>query len=143
MYTGLRVTKYVINYCTLMDNPISDLQLQKVLYYIQLNFIRHFHCRAFDDDFQAWERGPVVPEVYEEYRGYGAAPICLMYKNADVIFTRQERELTDIVINKCMALNPWELVRKSSNADSPWRRIYNGNQRNVIPRQLIEEYAKR
>ena len=34
MYKALEIAKYVIDKCTRENNPISDLQLQKILYYI-------------------------------------------------------------------------------------------------------------
>lgn len=35
MYSAMEITKYIINKCTKEKHPISNLQLQKILYYIQ------------------------------------------------------------------------------------------------------------
>lgn len=140
--TGLTIARYVINYCTLIDKPVSELQLQKILYYIQLNYIRHLGYRAFEDEIQAWEYGPVILRVYEEYRGYGATPICLLYENIEDVFTKTERALTNRIIEKCINLNPWKLVRKSHNKSGPWKKVYRQGQKNIIPVELIENYAK-
>ena len=36
MYSVIEVAKYVISYCMEKGNPISNLQLQKMLYYLQV-----------------------------------------------------------------------------------------------------------
>lgn len=38
MYSALEIAKYVVNKCTVDRHPISNLQLQKILYYIQRSF---------------------------------------------------------------------------------------------------------
>ena len=38
MYSALTIAKYIIDKCTEENSPISNLQLQKILYYIQSEF---------------------------------------------------------------------------------------------------------
>ena len=62
MYTAINLSKYIVFKCIEDGHPISNLQLQKILYYIQKDFL----CRddlAFSDDIEAWQFGPVVPNV--------------------------------------------------------------------------------
>lgn len=63
-YSALDVAKYIINKCTIEHDAISNLQLQKILYYIQKWFLQN-GLVAFDDDFEAWSFGPVVLSVYQ------------------------------------------------------------------------------
>lgn len=39
MRSALALSKYIIGLCTVEKNPISNLQLQKILYYIQREFL--------------------------------------------------------------------------------------------------------
>jgi uncharacterized phage-associated protein len=48
--------------CGTDQHPISNLQLQKILYYIQKTFLENGMV-AFDDEIEAWKFGPVVPAV--------------------------------------------------------------------------------
>ena len=60
--------------------PISNLQLQKILYYLQVYFIQHEGIPLFEDEIEAWQFGPVIPEVYYEYCGFGGFEIQLLMK---------------------------------------------------------------
>ena len=78
MYSALEIAKYFMNKCTVDRQPISNLQLQKILYYIQRSFLRTGTI-AFSDEIEAWQIGPVVREVYNKYCGFGSLKICMNY----------------------------------------------------------------
>ena len=44
---------------------ISTLQIQKLVYYIQAWSLVFLSRPLFDENFQAWANGPVVPELYD------------------------------------------------------------------------------
>jgi uncharacterized phage-associated protein len=46
------------------------LKLQKLLYYVQAWHLAVFRRPLFREKFQAWIRGPAIPEMYERYKGY-------------------------------------------------------------------------
>lgn len=64
MYAALSIARYIIDKCTKERYPISNLQLQKILYYIQREFLQQ-GMKAFPEEIEAWQFGPVVPEVYK------------------------------------------------------------------------------
>ncbi len=142
-YDANDVAKYVITRCTLNGKPISDLQLQKILYYIQLNFVRHLGYRAFNNEIEAWAFGPVIPDVYMRYRGFGSSLIRQIYAGIERLFTDKEKNVADNVIRVCCSLEPWELVDKSHCKGGPWDKVYKEGYKKVIPMETIEEYAER
>lgn len=54
---------------------ITNLKLQKLVYYAQAWFLANFERPLFDEDFQAWVHGPVIPNLYDKYKGNGSSPI--------------------------------------------------------------------
>ncbi|MCM1517469.1 MAG: DUF4065 domain-containing protein [Pseudoflavonifractor sp.] len=50
---------------------MSNLKLQKMLYYQQGFHLAYFGTPLFDEEIEAWMYGPVVPEVYDAYDHYG------------------------------------------------------------------------
>jgi uncharacterized phage-associated protein len=55
--------------------PISNLKLQKLLYYVQ-GWSLAMHDRiAFHEETQAWVHGPVVPAAFYEYKHFRWNPI--------------------------------------------------------------------
>jgi uncharacterized phage-associated protein len=74
MYSAEQAAGYIVEKCIRDGQLISNLQLQKILYYAQRVFLQA-GSRLFDDDFEAWPFGPVVPSVYYKYCAYGTMPI--------------------------------------------------------------------
>ena len=62
----------------------------------------------------------LVEAVYDEYKIYGAMPICLLFDHSKSKFTSDEKKVVDWVIEKCRELNPWDLVRKTHQKGTPW-----------------------
>jgi uncharacterized phage-associated protein len=50
---------------------MSNMKLQKMLYYEQGFHLAYFDTPLFDDEIEAWMYGPVVPSVYEKYKSNG------------------------------------------------------------------------
>jgi len=46
---------------------ISPLKLQKLLYYAQGYCLAIFNIPIFEEDFEKWDKGPVVPSEYHEF----------------------------------------------------------------------------
>ena len=81
-YTAKNVAKYLIYLASrefIGDNReregITNLKLQKVLYFAQVHYLTILNRPLFSDKIEAWEYGPVVPGVYRQYRSKGSNPI--------------------------------------------------------------------
>lgn len=75
-YDSLDIASYVIEYCDNHDYIISNLKLQKLLYFIQVAFLLNKNgVPCFKDKIEAWGFGPVIPRVYRQYAEYGAGNI--------------------------------------------------------------------
>ncbi len=71
------VAKWLIAYNNSQENAdlLTDLKLQKLLYYAQGIAIKYTGKALFNENLVAWDLGPVVPEVYNRYKNYGKNPI--------------------------------------------------------------------
>lgn len=138
MNSALDVAKYVITYCSQRDNPISNLHLQKTLYYVQKYFLMQGKI-AFEDDFEAWQFGPVIPSVYYYFCGYGGMEIDQEF-DVQLDKSTNLRSIDSIVYAK-MTLNPWELVADTHKKGSAWDEIYNNGHgfQLIIPQDLIRK----
>ena len=63
MFSAHNVAIYIINWCLDHNVPITNLKLQKLLYFVQGEYSRVKGTRLIADDFYAWQLGPVVPNV--------------------------------------------------------------------------------
>ncbi len=135
-YDALEVAKYIISVCTQQGKPISNLKLQKVLYFVWVDFYKMTGRKLFLDDICAWQLGPVVPIVYYEYCPYAGRPISRCV-NAEVETCDKER--IDQILESYMDIPACELVDRSHVEGSPWDIIYQNGKgnRDVIPFSLI------
>lgn len=143
MYSALDVADYIVERCANLGRPVSNLQLQKILYYVQLNFLRIFDKCAFDDDIQAWRHGPVVKEVYYKYNVCGRHEIIpRVTQTTKGMFLEKDRDLIDQVTDACVQLDAWELVERSHKIGGPWQQSFDGNFDKVIPKDVMRKYAR-
>ena len=81
MYDALTIAMYIINRCFEEGAPVTNLRLQKLLYFIQLESYKVYGKQLFNNDIAAWQFGPVVPDVYYKYSVYAGMPILVKYTN--------------------------------------------------------------
>ncbi|MDR0407473.1 MAG: DUF4065 domain-containing protein [Campylobacteraceae bacterium] len=122
--TAMDVAKYMIDKCENDNHPITNLQLQKMLYYVQCFFLVEKKKPLFDDDFEAWKFGPVIPDVYREYRIYGALPISSDADKAEIDIDNKEMELLNDIIKKTRVMYPWRLVEQSHAKGKAWDNVF-------------------
>lgn len=72
---GSKKIEVVIRYFLRKMTEVTPLALQKMLYYAQSFYFALFDEELFPDACQAWQHGPVYPEVYHKYKIYGYNPI--------------------------------------------------------------------
>lgn len=137
VYSAVELSKYIITKCARDNKPISNLQLQKILYFIQKEYLQKRDTIAFNDPIEAWQFGPVVPRAYYRFCGYGGMPIQTEYASA---IKQEDSNTIDQIVNEKRVLNPWELVGETHKTGSAWDYVYakgSGNHR-VIPPDLIK-----
>lgn len=61
---------------------VTPMKLQKLLYFIYRSYLQKFGQSLFSEDFLAWQYGPVLRSVYDEFKVYGANPITKFAKTA-------------------------------------------------------------
>ena len=137
MYKAIDLAKYIVTKCVNDKCPISNLQLQKILYYIQREFLRN-NSYAFSESIEAWQFGPVVPEVYYKFCGSGSLPIMMKLQPIDI--APKDKDLIDKIVTEKRQLDPWTLVEDTHKDGGAWATVYkNGlGVREVIPVELIK-----
>ena len=99
-------------------DELSNLKIQKLLYYAQGCSLASLGKVLFEDDILAWKHGPVVESVYQKYHRYGRSGISEI---PDYPVLNPEIELLLInTYNKFARYSAWELVNLTHRED-PWR----------------------
>ncbi len=117
--TASEIAKYFIGASQRRNKPISNLKLQKLLYYAQAWHLVLHERPLFSDDIEAWVHGPVVRQVFREYRTFGWKPIEIDRKS-DVTFDIQTVQHLDEVEGVYGKFGGIELERMT-HREAPWR----------------------
>lgn len=139
----LSLARIVIEHCIEVDNPISNLQLQKILYFLQLKSIRvdGFEKRLIMRQvFEAWRFGPVISSVYNAYCRNGGLKITVPKSSPeeDIIIPYYVNDFID----NALKVKPFKLVALSHNNKGAWKQTYVEGKKYIISDQLICDEAK-
>jgi len=148
--TALDVANYVISLAS--ANVIGDegevegvtnLKLQKVLYFIEAYSLAVTKKSLFSDPIEAWEYGPVIPTVYHEFKSHGSDPIVL----EDPALVKMKQDTKDMIEGVWNTFNKYSASRlvNITHSHSPWINAYktpkNGlKQKCIIDRSEMKDY---
>lgn len=123
----------------------SNLQIQKLLYLGQMLYLGEKRVPMFDDDFEAWKLGPVVPSVYQRAKIYGSRPVEKLFTEATYPEGSPEREMLARVLGELPDKSPWRLVGITHWEGGAWAKNYSaGDFGSLIPKgDILNEYAAR
>ena len=136
-YSALEIAKYMISYCVHQKRPISNLKLQKMLYYAWIDYYKETGKELFFDRIFAWQLGPVVPETYYEFCSYAGKPITKEYT---IELDNTDKTIIDLIIEKYIPITAGVLVSRTHEKGKPWDIIYKEGygDRDEIPFDLIK-----
>lgn len=137
LYNANAIAEYVISYSTELENPVSNLKLQKLLYYIQASFLVEKNTPCFKEAIEHWRHGPVIREVYSKYKINFNDKIINKYNNENI--NDSDKELIKKVIDSYKTYSPWDMVSKTHN-EEPW---VNTNSDDIITIEELEKYYKK
>ena len=100
-------------------DTISNLKLQKLLYYAQGFHLAIFEAPLFAEPIEAWVHGPVVPEIYRAYKDCGAEAIPAPSGFDPMQLDQPTRELLDEVYDVYGQYSAWKL-RNMTHVEAPW-----------------------
>lgn len=138
MFSAHNVAIYVINWCLDHNIQITNLKLQKLLYFVQGEYSKLKSTRLIADDFYAWQLGPVVPSVYTEYSIFSSFTLPAQKQN--VRFSNEETCVIDAILQKYAYDTTWNLVELSHQQD-PWKYQHEiFGDKALIPYESIADY---
>ena len=131
--TAMDVAAYVLHEL----GPTTALKLDKLVYYGQAWSLVWDQRPLFDEEIEAWEQGPVVPDLFNLHRGQyrvsrvnGANP-----ERLDTL----ARETVDVVVDQYRQCSGHDLARKT-HEEEPWR---NTGRNQPISSVVMRDYYSR
>lgn len=132
--------------CELSGWTVTNLELQKILYIAQMIHLGETHRPLIHENFEAWEYGPVVPEVYRQVRGFGNGPVRNVFhwvngvpeNTSEYASLKEAVEITEnLSASRLVSITHWD--------GGAWYQCYQDGVRRIeIPNKLIEaEFSAR
>lgn len=141
LYSATNVAKYLI-FLASQENQekeregITNLKLQKVLYFAQAYYLAKLGKPIFGEKLEAWKYGPVVPEVYHKLKCNGSKPIILEEDKSTL--AEEDKEILKKVWNTFGGYSANRLV-DIVHAHTPWKEA-NASMDKVISHKAIKDY---
>lgn len=124
------VANLVIDEARRRGTPVTNLSLQKILYFIQGRYLVEKNAPLMSGFFEAWQYGPVHPLIYDAFKHKGASPLLEVAQKRDLMTgaikpidapTDQHivQWISDVA-SSYIRLSPGRLVELSHANESPW-----------------------
>lgn len=119
-----------------VDDTITNLKLQKLLYYAQGFYIALYNKALFKEDLLAWEHGPVVKKIYDNFKKYGSNSLPI--PEGEIKLTKKEAQLINNVWRVYGQFSAWKL-RDMTHNESPWKSTKRDS---IISQKSLGDYFK-
>ncbi len=136
-----QVAAYFLNKANSDDagDLISNLKLQKLVYYALGFYLAIYGRRLFRDELYAWQHGPVFPSLYHKYKQFGNAAIPTPDDFDTNCLSDEVKDLLDEVYYVYGQFSAWKL-RNMTHEEPPWKDVRAINDR--ITDQALIDYFK-
>lgn len=142
----LNICDYIISRFSDKWEEITNLKLQKLLYYAQWRNLAINWEAIFEDQIEARINGPVCPNAYHHYKHHGSSSLSTHWEvNINLINNKTDQILIQ-VLDIYWALSPWQLVAMT-HAEGPWKEArewlweYDFSSK-IISRQSMQKFFK-
>jgi uncharacterized phage-associated protein len=148
------IANFVLDRADERGKQITNLDLQKIVYFLHGHYLCRYNQPLVDSEFEAWTYGPVHKLIYDAFKVYNDSPI----EGRAIAFnpvTRQNRELPELSdariisiidenLDQYLNMTTYSLVQLTHRDGTPWSQTVNDadNRVNIgmrIPNNLIRE----
>ena len=142
-YKALDIAKKLI-FKAQNDEPnggerVTNLKLQKLLYYQLGHHLAAFGTPLFSEDVESWMYGPVVPSVYDVFSAYGSSALPVV--DTEVSLSKEEEILFCQVYDAYREFSAIGLMNRT-HTEKPWIEATPHDRGTVIPQASMESYFK-
>lgn len=142
----LELSEYILRYCTKIGKPITHLQLQMMLFFMQIFSLINRKCFLIREPFKALLPCPIIIKVYYQYNIYGGNKIARYDDRKEYNFNHHiedDIELANFIAYLVDRDTNSDLRRILNQKDSPYCKVYNNGKGygEVISNELLIDYA--
>lgn len=139
-YEVYEICDYILEYVSKKHGTINVFKLNNLLYIMQASYLHYYNKPLFNEDFEAWTSGPILPSVWKKYKKFGGCSII----SGDFQYNIKEEVMTflnDIIemFGECDESNLNDmLISQKAYKDAFELRIPNCNIMPIIEKDVIK-----
>ena len=156
MVSPLDVARYFIfrAYEDGREALMTNMKVQKLLYYTQSLYLALFEEPLFEDEIQAWRYGPACPPAYRFYREFEEKQLPIPQKNELMALSEEVQNLLEEVweyfgehhayflSGQTHLEFPWKKARKGLPADAASQEPIVVSDMQILGQQKLEEMER-
>jgi uncharacterized phage-associated protein len=154
MYSAGAIGNYFLRLAKGVREPINAIKLQKLVYYAAGWFAGYMGRPLIDEEIKAWECGPIIPSLFDDFVSFGTDPITARSVRINAagkvedIPAPEDPEIQAFLRNVWGAyrmMAPAELCAKAKAEGSPWEVVCAQNvglKRQGIPFEVLHGHFK-
>lgn len=128
-YESEAVANYFLDLAEKERTPLSPMKIQKLVYFAHGWYLAVYDKPLLAVPVQAWSYGPVIPDLYHEFKMYGNSPIVApATRFVRGVWTRpkiedndrESRALLEKVWQEYKGFDALTLADMTHTPDSPW-----------------------
>jgi uncharacterized phage-associated protein len=131
---GRAVANFVLDYCDHHGRSVSNLSLQKIVFFCHAWSLTRLERPLIKHGFEAWQHGPVLQYLYREFKEFDDRPIASRARKLDPLsgqmqmvtydFDGPTKALLDEVVDFYSQLTAYDLVALTHVRGGPWERVW-------------------
>lgn len=147
-YDARALGNYLLDAAKSQRLELTHLQLQKIIFFAHCIFLRRHDAPLVLNRFEAWEHGPVVPELYHALKKHGDRSISGFIERFDLetgssvrviaAFPRCVEEHLAEVLAFYGRLSTWELLKLAHAPGGAWDRTIRASKASANFAMVIE-----
>lgn len=145
MYDVLSVADAILKIAKSRGRQLTPMQLVKLTYIAHGWSLGLRDKDLFQNRIEAWQYGPVIPDLYHATKSYGRTeiPFDAVGDANNIDMDENDVKFLEAIFDKYGHLDGISLSYITHKADTPWSRVYNPHQRHIeIPDNLIQQHYR-
>ncbi len=147
MHSAIKVAKHFVDKANDAGHrDMTPLKLLKIVY-VAHGWMLGLHGESLiSEDVEAWQYGPVIPELYGGTSHFGRSHIDSLFDSYSVDLSEDEQNIVNQTFDGYGKYTAGQLVALTHKEGTPWHQVTKGEYYGrgvIIPNYIIEQYYER
>lgn len=144
-YPSHTVARKLLDFGNECRRPLTPLEIMKLTYICHGWHLALRNEALVSDQAQAWQYGPVFPDLYQSLKSYGASPVTQVPVSSSEWFEKKEMGDAEVKVTKNVfeayrRFNGIQLSSMTHQAGTPWDQAWRRGKNSSISDESIKAH---